>query len=156
VIFAGLLFVTIYKMRERTQKDNDLAEESARMMVESERRSTEARRNYEQGIQNEREEAARKKLVYARAAITRAAAKSSADATADLNEAFVGYNAVIEVFPQDPDLRIERSRVHEARRNYDRAVEDLERAILLKKTLEPALRDKIDQLKLLIARKPAK
>src|SRR6266480_3055002 len=75
-------------------------------------------------------------LALARAAIVRvdkmlASAASATEISLALNEAFVGYNMYLEEIPDDAPVRVERARTHELRRNYDKAIADLERAIEL-------------------------
>jgi uncharacterized protein YciI len=78
----------------------------------------------------------------------------SPEAVLALNEAFVGYNGYLEVLPDDADVRIERARTHQMRRNYDLAITDLERAAELKPERAQALKDQVSQLRLLLARTP--
>jgi len=82
------------------------------------------------------------------------AGTASPDLAQALNEAFVGYNAYLDVLPDDADVRIERARTHQLRRNFDLAIADLERAAELKPDRAPALRDQVAQLRLLLARTP--
>ncbi|MBI3857488.1 MAG: hypothetical protein HY293_17545 [Planctomycetes bacterium] len=159
VIFAGLLYASIHRARERTHKDEELALESEKSNVEAERKAGEARRGYNQALVTARETSARDQLAKARAAMARVEAMLASgtlppEIAVALNEAFVGYNMYLKVFPEDAAACIERSRTHELRRNYDLAIEDLEHAIRLKPELDAALRDRIARFKQMLSRKP--
>jgi len=158
-IFSVLLVTSTLRLRERSQRDDDLAVEQSKNMTEAEKKSAEARRGYQRSIVEAREARARQALAKARDAMARAddrlkTAPSSPDLPLALNEAFVGYNGYLDVLPDDADVRIERSRTHILRRNYDLAIADLDRAAELKPDRAPALRDQIAQLRLLLARTP--
>jgi hypothetical protein len=86
--------------------------------------------------------------------MARATVSGTPEYTQALNEAFIGYNTYLDVLPDDVDVRIERAKTHELRRNYDLAIIDLERAATLKPAQAPALKDLVSQLRLLIARTP--
>lgn len=156
VIFAGLLIATVVKMRQQTAHDQDLAVEQSRNMTEADRRSSEARIGYQRSIVERREARAKEALAKARLAMTRAAAApaNSPEATLALNDAFTGFNAYLDVLPDDADVRVERARTHQMRRNYDLAIVDLERAAELKPDRAAALKDQVAQLRLLLARTP--
>jgi tetratricopeptide (TPR) repeat protein len=159
VIFAGLLLLTVNKMQENSSKEQDLAVEQSKNITEAERKSAEAMRGYQRSVIEAREAHARQGLAKAREAMARVddrmkTTSSSPDITLALNEAFVGYNTYLDVLPDDADVRIERARTHQLRRNYDLAIADLERASQLKPDRAAALRDQITQLRLLIARTP--
>ena len=158
-VFAGLLAATMIKMGERTKKDDDLALETERSLAEADRKGAEASRGYKRSLVSAHEAAAREHLAKARAAMVRvdkmlASAASAMEISLALNEAFVGYNMYLEEIPDDAPVRVERARTHELRRNYDKAIADLERAIELDRRLEPTLKDRIIQLRLLLPRKP--
>ena len=159
VIFAGLLVASAVQINERSKKDDELAVATSRNMAESDRKSAEARRAYQRSLIETREARAKEGLAKGRAALALADEQlrkttSSPEITAHLNNAFSGYNTYLEILPDDAGVRLERARVHELRRNYDRAIEDLERAVELRHDLEPALKDRIIQLRLLLPRKP--
>jgi len=155
VIFAGLLAASAVQINERSKKDDELAVATSKNMAEADRKSAEARRAYQRSLIETREARARDALAKARAAKALAEQKvGSPEATPHLNEAFGQYNSYLEILPDDAVVRVERARIHELRRNYDRAIGDLERAIELKRELEPALSDRIIQLRLLLPRKP--
>lgn len=159
VIFTGLLFNSAVQLKERSRKDDDLAVATSKNMTEADRLSAEARRAYQRSLIESREARARAGLALGRSALAMADEKLKRDpgtkaATKDLNDAFSGYNTYLEILPDDAGVRIERARVHELRGNYSWAVEDLERAVELRRDLEPAVKDKITQLKLLVPRKP--
>jgi tetratricopeptide (TPR) repeat protein len=159
LIFSGLLIMTVVKMRERTVKDQDLALETEKNNSDSDRKAADARRGYNQSLVAARETDAVQQLAKARAAMARVekilnSGTLPPELTVALNEAFVGYNAYLRVFPDDAAVCIERAKTHEMRRNYDLAIADLEHAISLQPALEPALRDRIAKAKQMLARKP--
>jgi len=156
LIFSGLLVATVIKMRENTTKDRELAIEQSKNMTETERLSAEARVGYQRSIIEARESKAKQALAKAREAMARAGDKpaSAPEVVLALNEAFVGYNGYLDVIPDDADVRIERAKTHQMRRNYDLAIADLERAAQLKPERAQALRDQVSQLRLLLARNP--
>jgi hypothetical protein len=144
---------------ERTAHDQELAVESSKNMSEADRQYSEAVVGYKRSLVQRREAIAAQSLVKAREAMARADAllkggTASPELPPALNEAFVGYNAYLDVLPDDADVRIERARTHQLRRNFDLAIVDLERAAELKPDRAPALRDQVAQLRLLLARTP--
>jgi len=144
---------------ERTAHDEELAVESSRNRTEAERQYSEAVVGYQRSLIQRRESAAAQSLAKAREAMARVDAllkggAASPDLPQALNEAFVGYNAYLDVLPDDVDVRIERARTHQLRRNFDLAIADLERAAELRPDRAPALRDRVAQLRLLLARTP--
>lgn len=158
LIFAGLLTATLFKMRERTHRDEELALETERSNAEADRKGFEAGHGYQRSVVNAKEAAAKEHLARARAAMARVDRMSPTggfptELGLALNEAFVGYNMYLAQNPDDAAVRIERARTHELRRNYDLAISDLEAAAKLRPELEPAVRDRIAQLRLLLPRK---
>lgn len=159
LIFGGLLAATLLKMGERTRKDDDLAIETERSRAEAERKGAEASRAYRRSVVMANEAAAREHLARARDAMTRIDTMLRTGALPNqvgmvLNEAFVEYNMYLKEIPDDADVRIERARTHELRRNYDLAIADLERAAQLRPDLKPNLKDRIAQLRLFLPQKP--
>jgi type IV secretory pathway VirB10-like protein len=147
--------VSLLRLFKNSRQDEELAVETERSRVEAERQAGDASRGYKRAVISGNEAVAREQLAKARAAMTRAEkATDPAERTKALNEAFVSYNMYLQEIPDDVEVRIERAGTHQARRNYDLAVADLERAIELRRDLEPTLRDRITQLRLFIARKP--
>src|SRR5436853_1052222 len=124
LIFSGLLIATVVKMRENTAKDRELGIEQSKNMTETERLSAEARVGYQRSIIEARESKARQSLAKAREAMARVGDRPSSnpEVVLALNEAFVGYNGYLDVLPNDADVRIERARTHQMRRNYDLAI----------------------------------
>jgi hypothetical protein len=153
MIFVALLILTIHRAQERSKHDEELAVETSRSMTEAERKSAEARVGYQRSIVEVRELHAREGLAKARAAMARADQQPIPE-TGLLNEAFVGYNTYLDVLPDDAAVRLERVHVHELRHNYDPAILDLERAAALKPEQAPALKERIAQFRLLLARTP--
>jgi len=153
MIFVSLLFLTIHRAQERSKHDEELAVETSKSMTDAERKSVEARVGYQRSIVEAREARARENLAKARAAMARATQQPTPE-VALLNEAFIGYNAYVDVFPDDAAVRLERVRVHELRRNYDLAIIDLERVAVLRPEQAPALKERVAQFRLLIARTP--
>ncbi|HVE38906.1 MAG TPA: hypothetical protein VNM14_03395 [Planctomycetota bacterium] len=147
--------VSVLRLFEHSRKDDELALETERSRVEAERQASDASRGYKRAVVSGNEAVAREHLAKARAAMTRVEKLTEpAERNKALNEAFVGYNMYLQEMPDDVEVRIERAGTHQARRNYDLAIADLERAIELRRDLEPALRDRIIQLRLFLARKP--
>jgi tetratricopeptide (TPR) repeat protein len=159
LIFSLLLLLSLSKLKENSSKDRDLAVEQSKVITEAERLAAEARLGYQRSVIETREARARQALAKARLAMARVdermkATATSPDITLALNEAFVGYNTYLEALPDDADVRIERARTHQLRRNYDLAITDLERAAELKPERASALKDQVSQLRLLLARNP--
>ncbi|HZE97903.1 MAG TPA: hypothetical protein VE981_12820 [Planctomycetota bacterium] len=159
VIFMALLIATTAHLQERSRKDEELAVGSSRNMSETERKSAQARKGYDRSIIQARETRAKEALAKARAAMARAdtalkTAPQSPEISLALDEAFTNYNVYLESLPDDADVRIERSRTHTLRRNYDLAIADLERAAQLKPAAAKACQDQISQLRLFVARDP--
>ncbi len=159
VIFTGLLISSTVQMSERSRKDDELAVATSKNMAEADRKSAEAKLAYQRMLVENREARARAGLALARASMTAADEKlrrdpATKDAVKNLNDAFSGYNTYLEILPDDAGVRIERARVHELRGNYSWAIDDLERAVELRRDLEPAVKERITQLKLLLPRKP--
>jgi len=164
LILATLLIVlgvpvSILRLRERSTKDVDLALESEKNNTDSDRKAIEARRGYNQTLVAAKESEAQQNLVKARAAMARVEKMLNSgtlppELTVALNEAFVAYNHYLRIFPDDAVVCVERAKTHEMRRNFDLAIADLEHAITLQPTLEPALRDRIAKAKQMLSRKP--
>lgn len=146
--------VSIWRLITSSKKDVELALETERSNVDADRKAGEARAGYQRQLVEVRETRAKDALQRARAAMARATNPSSPDYMQALNEAFVGYNTYLDVLPDDADVRVERSRTHELRRNYDLAIADLERVIQLKPDTAKVHQDKIAQLRLFLARTP--
>ena len=159
LIFAGLLIASLFKLQERSRRDEELVLETVRSNKEAHRQSAEARRGYTMGVLSEKEAQAREQLAKARAAMARVetilqSGSLPTELTVHLNDAFVGFNAYLSEFKDDALVCVERARTHELRRNYDLAIADLEHAISVKPELEPGMKSRIAQLRLLVARKP--
>jgi tetratricopeptide (TPR) repeat protein len=158
VIFSGLLLASLSFLRERSERDDDLQEETARSRVEAERLSRLARADYERKTLEERHRQAAEALSGARQALAQAEARAPLPQDPDrrrlLVEATLGFTKYLDDRPDDAQARIDRSRAHELRGNYDKAVEDLEFALALRKDLEPAHRDRLAQLRKLSRRSP--
>lgn len=159
LIFSGLLLATLFKLQERSRKDEEHVLETVRSNAEADRKGAEARRGYTMGVLSEKEAQAREHLAKARAAMARVESILQSGAlppelTLHLSDAFVGFNMYSSVIPDDAVVCVERARTHELRRNYDLAVADLEHAISLKPELEAGLRSRIARLRLLVARNP--
>lgn len=149
--------ISVLRLLQSSKKDVDLALESERSTVEADRKAGEARAGYQRSLIEAREARALEALKKARGAMASATALSDTKDpryALSLNEAFVAYNTYLEVLPDDADVRIERARTHQLRRNFDLAIVDLERAAELKPDRAPALRDQVAQLRLLLARTP--
>jgi hypothetical protein len=151
--------VSIWRLIQTSRKDVELALETEQSNLEADRKAGQARAGYQRSLVEARETRAREALQKARAAMVRAESRLSAgpaapDVTLALNEAFIGYNTYLDVLPDDADVRVERARTHELRRNYDLAIADLERVMELRPDSARTCKDKITQLRLFIARPP--
>jgi len=148
--------VSIWRLISSSKKDVELAIETEKSNVDADRKAGEARAGYQRQLVEVRETRAKDALKKARDAMARAAVAgiSPAEQTLALNDAFVGYNTYLDVLPDDADVRVERSKTHELRRNYDLAIADLERVIQLKPDTAKTHQDKIAQLRLFLARTP--
>jgi tetratricopeptide (TPR) repeat protein len=143
-------------MWERSRRDREQAGVAARLAAEADRQARLARLDYERKIVDEREGRARKALEKARAALRRAEAPAPpGERTFDdpLVEATMHYNVYLDVHPDDAAGLVERSRVHALRRTYQRAVDDLERAIALDRSLEPKVRENLEMLRRMLPKK---
>jgi tetratricopeptide (TPR) repeat protein len=158
LIFSGLLLASLSSLRERSQRDEELQEETARSRVEAERLSRLARADYERKSLEERHRQAAEALGQARLALAQAEARAPVPGDPErrrlLVEATLGFTKYLDDRPDDPQARIDRSRAYELRGNFDKAVEDLEFALALRKDLEPAHRDRLAQLRRLTRRSP--
>src|SRR5262245_60396178 len=97
LIFAGLLAASLFKLQERSRRDEELVLEKAESNRDADRKSAEARRGYTLGVLTEREGQARENLAKARAAMTRVESILQGgtlppELTLHLNDAFVGFN----------------------------------------------------------------
>lgn len=151
LIFAGLLIATLLYLRERFSREDRTAD----IMAETERKTAQTRRDYDRRLMEERETRARASLEKARASLTRAeerlrTAPAEQDLLFHLNEAAHGFNAYVEIIADDAPVLVERARVHELRRNYDKAIEDLDRAVSLRPDLEPGVREKRAKMRSLL------
>ncbi|HUR37969.1 MAG TPA: hypothetical protein VM222_00660, partial [Planctomycetota bacterium] len=69
VIFTGLLIASLFRMSEKSKKDDELALETERSRIEADRRAVEASRGYKKSVLNAKEDVAREQLQKARAAM---------------------------------------------------------------------------------------
>jgi hypothetical protein len=69
-----------------------------------------------------------------------------------LVEATIAFNGYLDSHPQDAPVLVERSRAYELRRDFERALADLDRAIELEKDLAAKLDGKLQELRLQVAR----
>jgi hypothetical protein len=147
--------VSVMRLFEHSKRDDELALETERSRAEADRHAGDASRGYKRAVISGNEALAREHLNKARAAMAWAEKLGDTpERRQALNEAFVGYNMYLQEMPDDVEVRIERAGTHQARRNYDLAIADLDRVIQLRPDLEPSLKERIAQLRLFLARKP--
>ena len=164
LILATLLIVlgvpvSFLRLFEKSKKDGDLAVETDRSNIDSDRKAADARRGYNKSLVDAKESDAQQSLAKARAAMARVETMLNSgtlppELTVALNEAFIAYNNYLRVFPDDAVVCVERAKTHEMRRNFDLAIADFEHAITIQPALEPALRDRIAKAKQMLSRKP--
>lgn len=157
LIFGGLLAATLILKDRVIKVTADEAYDIAQQHRQADREAGDASRNYNRAVNSSKEAAAREQLAKARDAMARADQMIRQGALPNmvamvLNEAFVGYNMYLKELPDDAPVRVERARTHEMRKNYDLAIADLERAIQINPKLQPALKPRIDQLRLFVAK----
>jgi len=154
VILIALLVTTLVSLLERSRREREQAVESAKMVADAERKSAQARQDYQRRTLEERDTRARAALEKARAALKRAE-DPRAERTFDdpLVEATLNYDTYLDINPNDAAVLVERSRVHAHRRTYPKAVDDLERAVALDPTLEPKVRENLRMLRMMLPKK---
>jgi tetratricopeptide (TPR) repeat protein len=156
-ILGLLLVVSLFHMIQREEKDRRLAEESIIERAKAEQQARDAALAYQRSRVANREVDARKSLDEARR-IMAFAEERLREAPAEpqlhpqLVQATIGFNGYLEVHPDDAPVLVERSRAYELRRDFERALADLDRALEVEKELAPKLDPKLQELRLQVAR----
>jgi len=157
VILVLVTLTGFAQLASRNARDRRLAEESMRSRAETERLAREAGLAYQRKQLADRETDAGKSLEQART-IMRFVEERLRDAPAEpqlhlqLVEATGLFNAALQIRENDPAILVERARAYELRRDFERALADLDRAIELKKELAPGLDAKLNTLRLQVSR----
>ena len=156
-ILGILVTLGILLLVRRNERETRLAEESIAERALAEKRAREAAVDYQRSRLVNRETEARAALDKARATLKFAEERiREAPGEPQLNphlvEATIGFNTWLQDHPDDAPVYVERSRAYELRRDFDRALSDLDRAIDLKKELAPAFDAKLQELRLQVAR----
>jgi len=147
-----LLTLTVWWIVGRSRRDEQRDEDSLRRVMEAERLNQQVRHDYGLKVVEQREKGAQEALAKARTSM-KAAEEKAVSAPDDpelyirLVEASLGFNAYLDVHPEDAPVLTERARAWELRGIAERAIADLERACSLRPDLEPALRTRIETLR---------
>jgi tetratricopeptide (TPR) repeat protein len=152
LIFLGLLIATLIYRFDRSRRDRELELETADSRLQYERSAQEANQAYHRRRLAQTQTEARTALERAREAlawIDDRIAKDPTDPTLHDRavEATIALNQFLESFPDDAPALSLRARSWEFRRNYDFALRDLERALVLQPTLEPEVRKRLELLR---------
>jgi len=133
VVLLGLFAYTIRRgMVDLGGESGDL-DAAARFRIETERRSYQAKKEYEASVAAHDERVARTALEKGRAALAAADADPGPVVpVAMLEEAVVGLSAWLDRHPDDVDALLDRARACERRRFLDRALADLEKVSSLR------------------------
>jgi hypothetical protein len=147
-----LLFRGVLDHRAQSRQEQDLALESARARADADREAQKVVKDYERRAAASKFENARAALAKARAAGERArtlfqTAPGDPALVSKLDEAYGAYTRYLSIVSSDADVLVERAGIHELRRNDDLALKDLELAVRLKPSLEPAVRDRLARLR---------
>jgi tetratricopeptide (TPR) repeat protein len=158
VLLVPLTVSSIRQLYQRRQDDPRTAAETMANLADAERKARETRIEYDQRRVAEREARARASLEKARSLMKRVTdlrsqGKGEAEIYTPLLEAAIAFGAYLEIHPEDADALVERADAHALARLYERAVQDLERAISIRKELEPSLRDRLTMLRLLLPKR---
>ncbi|HXX94404.1 MAG TPA: hypothetical protein VEN81_12280 [Planctomycetota bacterium] len=156
-ILGLLLVISAFHMIQKSEQDRRLAEESTIERAKAEQQARDAALAYQRSRIANRDVEAAEALKKARSIMTFAEerlreAPGEPQLHPQLVEATIGFNGYLEVFPEDATVHVERSRAYELRRDYERALADLDRAIELKRDLAPGLDRKLQELRLQVAR----
>jgi hypothetical protein len=137
-------------MKHRADRQEDaLAEERSRMAAEGERLARETKHGYAAKRLAERRTEAAAALKKARAIMASCEKRTPKDPgyIRDLSKAARGFDAYLDLHPNDVLVLIERARANELRSLTQEAIADLEHAIREKKELESELLPKIEALR---------
>jgi hypothetical protein len=150
LILLGLLAYTVRRAVVDLGREAGDLDENARFRIETERRSYQARKDFEAGVVARDEAQAKAALEKGRAALRAAedvAARGAKPPVETLNEAVVGISAWLDRHPDDVDVLLERARACELRRFLDRALADLEKASSLRPSLAPQLAPRLEAIR---------
>ncbi len=163
LVSALLMLLTAWLLsylRHRYEREQELEQsvQSSRLRGKTERDAIQIQGDYRRQLVEERQARARAALEKGRAALAlaeraEAAAPNDPHAYLKMAEAATHLTTYLETNPQDSAVYLERAQAYEMRRNYDKAVEDLERARSIDPSLEPKLRDRIEQLRFFMKRR---
>ena len=153
VILSGLLVFTPFFFELEWGLDDAAIEERVRMRAETARQAAEVHRAYQRKIITERSanaavdpKRARATMAFVEERLDKAVALP--DLYRQLTESIISFTDYLRVHPDDARALTERARAYEIRGDFGRAVQDLEQAIALDKTLEPEVRNTLQELRL--------
>ena len=157
VVLVGLLIVSAFFIKAEWGEDEDAAAEASRFRAETERKAIQVRQAYARKRAAEREDRARMAVMKARQIMAFVEervkeAPAEPDVYLRLVEATIEFNTYLEVHTGAALVYVERSRAWELRRDYARAISDLEKAMALKKSIEPDVRNQIQELRIRLVR----
>ncbi len=158
VLLIPLTVSSIRQLLQRRDQDREAAAETLANLVDTERKARDTRIEYDQRRVADREARAKGALAKARSLLKEVAelrgqGKGEAEVYTPLIEGTIAFGAYLEVHPGDADVLVERADAHALGRLYERAVQDLERAIVIRKELEPAVRERLSMLRLLLPKR---
>lgn len=152
-----LIIIGILQYNKRSARDQQLAEESIRAMADADRRAKDVRIAYEREQLQKQEKEFLAALAKARD-LMKAAEERVKTAPGDpqlylqLVEATNQFTVYLAGRDTDAAVYVERSRAYELRRDFERALKDVDRAIQLDKELAPKLDPRLNELRLQVAR----
>lgn len=152
-----LIVVSVLRYAKRQERDRQLAEESVRSDVEADQRAKAVAIEYSRAQLARKEQESRAALDRARGLMKLAEDRLKTDPSdpqihLQVVEATVQFNGYLAAKDGDAEVLLERSRAYEIRRDFERAIADVDRAIELKKELAPAVDARLQQLRLQLAR----
>lgn len=159
-ILVILVIVGLVHLARQHQEELRHADETMRSNAEAERQAADV-------IVTRQRELLEKKKAEIDAAVARARATmkdaeaARPPASSDprmyvrLVEATQGFSRWLEEHPEDAPVLVERARAYELRQDFERALQDIDKAIALRKDLAPALDARLQELRLEAA-KPRK
>jgi hypothetical protein len=156
-LLAVLVAVGLLELRRRNERDRELAQETLRAMTDADRRAAEVRLAYERDSLKRQEAEFQAALKKARDLMARAEERTKVDPSdpqihLGVVEATVQFNTYLAGHETDAGVLLERSRAYELRRDFERAIRDVDRAIELKKELAPVVDARLQELRLQLAR----
>lgn len=147
-----LLGLSLQILRLDWGDDEDVAERTGRFRAETDRRAAEVRREVEARLIRERRARAALELEGARthmAFVEERLRESTAppDLTPRLVDASLGFTAWLDAHPNDALVLVERARAYELRKNFKKALRDLERAVELRPGLAADQAERLEALR---------